>query len=1798
MSKPMLRCDSRAVRALLALTAAAAAASVTAPVVAQTDLSTVPLPTYSTGSTTDVKPNILFVLDDSGSMDWNFLPDWANSTPPNYSSRPDYLFRNSAYNGIYYNPAITYLPPIRFNTDGTRDTTTYPSQTGQTNATGASSATKPNWAAVKNDAYGIQSTSTSNLTTNAYYWISIPGEFCNSPALTDCTATTTPSGNYAYPAPLRWCDSSALTNCRGLQNTTFNVPRIPAPRVATIGFSGSNNASVTGITVDGLQILSAATAASGTSTTVADRVEAAINACRFTQTGNCTTVGYWAVASGATVTILAPGTTSASPVVNFTGTTTVTTTAFARSPIPLSPWRGTASTNAVPGETLFVSITPSVTSYPYPGTNAKAASRTDCAGTTCTYAEEMTNFANWWTYYRTRMQMMKTSTARAFAVLDSDADQAADRSRFRVGYMSINNNTTTDFVNLGEFNTAQKITWYSKLFAANPDNSTPLRQALSQAGRLYAGKFNDTDFNGVRVTDPMQYSCQRNFTILSTDGYWNGNAGTKLDGSTAIGNQDGLLPRPYNDGAVAQIQTRTSQLQSRTVTQRAERGELQSRTVLQERRTSQLQQLESRLESQTSQLQRRRATAFNRFTSTDGGVTWTGPTSVTTCDPVASGSPRVRCEATSWPATWTDVSSCNVDYRTECQYADGPWQSASSCDPESKSPGPTSFSRGVARACRYVDGTWTNTGSCTLAAKSSGTGNWTRATARDCRYLDDAWAPAQSCNAVAKDNSSPFDVGLATECRTSNPAWVAAASCSPTGFGADGNRTECRYNWGANAVATQTCTPTQPTNDFSNAVVWRNCGTTNGTWTNATSCTATSDYDGSGVRTECQYDAWTSWSNVGSCSAAPRSAAPTYTVGLARECQSTSSGGNSNTLADVAAYYYNTDLRSPTATGADATGTCDGPIIPPSTTRTNLCNDNVPAIGRNTNTRQHMVTHGLALGAQGMMVYSPYQNSLTGQRVYVPDYWSQPSGDFYDVTNGTSASPSTGICPWQTSGACNWPTPSADSAANIDDLWHAAVNGQGTYFSARDPVSLAESLRAVLNEIIRVPRPGTAAAAATSNPNVTTADNFVFSSSYLSLDWYGELVMQRIGTNGRLGAQEWSAMQLLDCATTAWRATRAYAPGDVYKADNRCWVVHTGYTSGASFGSTDYGNVYRLTGTPVTRNIYTVSAANALVSFDWASLDTTQRAMFTRPAINLQSATAGLTQFCSVGAKCLLDAAKTSAEGEALVNFLRGDRTNEGTYYRTRKRILGDIVSSEARYVRVPLQNYADAGYADFKTAMATRAPTVYVGSNDGMLHAFDANTGTERWAFVPPAVLPEMYRLADVDYTTKRRYFVDGTPEVGDICPTAPATACTGAQWRTILVGGLNLGGKAFYAMDITDPANPRYLWQFTNANLGYSYSNPRITKLKNGQWVVIVASGYDVADGVGRLFVLNASTGALLHTISTGVGTTTAEAGLARITARAPTAATNNTTEAVYAGDLLGNVWRFDVNDDVGASGRDAQLLVQLRDAANNPQPVTVRPVITTINAKPVVIVGTGRYLGLGDLTTTGTQSVYAIKDNLDSATLTTPRTTGSNFVRQTITDTVCPTSASTTVCSPNQIVRTASTNVVDWGTRNGWYLDLPLAGERSVSDHTLALGTLAFTTIIPQTSTSTVPACTADSPPSAKSYLYYLDYSSGGAIAGGNSVAGVFVADGVATRVSVFRNTDGTLRAVTRISGLAPGAGAGDGTGSGTADESNSAIRNCDNCISTDMAGRDERELLTNTGGGGTPQRRSWRILNGDN
>ena len=705
----------------------------------------------------------------------------------------------------------------------------------------------------------------------------------------------------------------------------------------------------------------------------------------------------------------------------------------------------------------------------------------------------------------------------------------------------------------------------------------------------------------------------------------------------------------------------------------------------------------------------------------------------------------------------------------------------------------------------------------------------------------------------------------------------------------------------------------------------------------------------------------------------------------------TTIGGSADSLADVAEYYYKTDLRDTSLN--NCTSSTSG-------SSQNVCGNIVPPAlnGRDTATHQHMTTFTIGLGVSGTLAYD--KNYLN----QVPN----GSGAYRDLTDGPT----------------NWPVvPTANygntsDARKIDDMWHAAVNGRGQYYSALNAEELKDAIAGITTQIQA--ENGAASAAITNRLElVSGGGNYAYQASYTTANWVGDLLAYTVNSStGELATTPaWSAQVLLDSAT------------------------------------------------PSARNIY-FSNGGTLAPFTYTNL---QSAGSSGLVDTLCSKSVVASQ-CSGYTTAQLNLANT---GSNLVAFLRGDRGYEATnssnpLYRTRQHILGDIINSSPVYVGAPLFSYTDTGYAAFKTgAAATRTAVVYVGANDGMLHAFNAATGSELWAFIPTAVLPNLYKLADSSYATRHAYFVDGAPVVGDVYDSATSS------WKTILVGGLNAGGKAYYALDITNPTSPVLLWEFTDSNLGLTFGNPMIVKRTDGTWVVVFASGYNntAGDGQGHLYVLNAITGAKQKTVSgttdldvataTGVGSSTDPSGLAKLNAWIADA-TDNKALRFYAGDLKGNLWRFDI-DDLVAPNHGALLLAQFQTSAGDPQAITTTPRLKQVSGQIAVIVGTGQYLGTTDIADTKTQGVAVIRDPLTNSGWGVVRNnTAVKVSTVTLADPNTTTPTATTL--DDDAVITASNPVVVWSTDGGWRFDLPVSKERVVTPIAIAGNKMLVASAIP--------------------------------------------------------------------------------------------------------------------------------------
>jgi type IV pilus assembly protein PilY1 len=844
----------------------------------------------------------------------------------------------------------------------------------------------------------------------------------------------------------------------------------------------------------------------------------------------------------------------------------------------------------------------------------------------------------------------------------------------------------------------------------------------------------------------------------------------------------------------------------------------------------------------------------------------------------------------------------------------------------------------------------------------------------------------------------------------------------------------------------------------------------------------------------------------------------------------------------VAMYYYQTDIRNASLDNCNGAASTDFPSGNP-----DVCTDDVPE----TKLTQHMTTYTLGLGARGRMVYTS------------KDYMKDLSGDFYSVydpkkllggikADSTQTPP---ICSWQANGTiCNWPIPASGSINNIDDLWHAAVDGNGTYYSARDPKELSDGLSSALTSITA--KKGAAAAAATSTLNPVAGNNFAYVASYTTLKWIGNLEARTIDTvTGVISKNaSWCAENI--------PADSCAAPGTVVTSINiignstTYYCVTPNSTAAACLFPNKFDSVANTcsaqmtlacTGTlpamigPVAspntdpcynnancdkRTIKTANSTGNLVNFYYGNLTAAQQAYFNAATIS------GLSQWTT-----LTGTQQTAAAGANLVNYLRGQKSYEDSttnpasnrLFRSRETVLGDALESQPSFIAAPTFSYADAGYSAFAAAQASRIGMVYMGTNDGMLHAFYAQDkvpaippavstcvvgavagqycgGEEAWAFVPSVVIPNLWHLADTDYGTNHVNFVNGSPIISDYYCT---TSCpSGApEWRTILLGGLNAGGREYYALDITNPTTPILLWEFTptnDANLGYSFGLPVITKMADNTWVVLVTSGYDngtlsgdgvtsnspTGDGKGYLYVLNARTGAIIGTpIPTGVGTPTTPSGLSKFSVW-NNATDSNLAGSTYGGDLLGNVWRFDINSSA-SSGTNPMLFAILKDASGVTQPVTTSPILGEVKGHRVVFVGTGKYLEkIIDNKSTQTQTLYAIMDDSATATLVNPRsytTTPPKMVQQTIsTNMVDPTTGIT--------IRQGSFNPVSFGTDRGWFVDFPESGERVNIDGKLVLGTLLVPTIVPKSS-----FCS----PGGHGWLNYFDYTNGWPTTNGTGV-----------------------------------------------------------------------------------------------
>jgi len=699
----------------------------------------------------------------------------------------------------------------------------------------------------------------------------------------------------------------------------------------------------------------------------------------------------------------------------------------------------------------------------------------------------------------------------------------------------------------------------------------------------------------------------------------------------------------------------------------------------------------------------------------------------------------------------------------------------------------------------------------------------------------------------------------------------------------------------------------------------------------------------------------------------------------------------SRSLADVAMYYYERDLQ-PTL--------LDG--VP--TTELDINSAPAGAFGSDDEVmHQHMKTYTVGFGIEGLVD---------------PDVvYSQPYGTPFA-----------------------WSDPFDDGPAKVDDMLHAALNGRGRFLQANNPVLLSQAFQEAFE--------------AFSEGSVSVSA-VAFNSTAL-----------------REETVEYRGFFNLKYNTGDLRALRVDPSDGTVDNDNPIWRAAETLDTLA----------------PTNRVIFTYDRLNDQgVPFRHANLNADQRAQMSLAEVNYIRGDRSNEEPSGVFR------ARPDVEG------ILGDIVHSAPVYVGGPRAI--------RRDQPPYPTDSGELYSAFKSSNAGRRQIVYVGANDGMVHGFDASTGDEVMGFVPNKLIDSTERFSnDLDLLTSltysHKFFVDVTPTIEDVY-MPPSKSAIGKEWTTVMVGALGGGGKGYYALNVTTPdssftseanASNTVLWEFTDRDdtypvdingdplggavnsvldlsgrpvkdLGYSYSPAQIamSNLNDGgspaqrKWVSVFGNGYNSTAGIATLFVLPIEDGldgwssSDVVKLTTGEGVKSVPDALAGLPNGLGVPALidkdlNGTVDLVYAGDLFGYMYRFDISDP----DPDNWTVTKIFQATYGTSPVVRQPITTQpfVRKHPsgtgyLVIFGTGSYVTEGDGTSNEIQSVYGIWDRLD----TSPPTANANakatrLVEQTITNIVDETSFAF------DRLRYASNNAVNYTPDSGvtpgvygWYFDLDM-------------------------------------------------------------------------------------------------------------------------------------------------------------
>ena len=720
----------------------------------------------------------------------------------------------------------------------------------------------------------------------------------------------------------------------------------------------------------------------------------------------------------------------------------------------------------------------------------------------------------------------------------------------------------------------------------------------------------------------------------------------------------------------------------------------------------------------------------------------------------------------------------------------------------------------------------------------------------------------------------------------------------------------------------------------------------------------------------------------------------------------------------------------------------------------------------------------------------------------------------------------------------------------VGTILEAAAERGGGSFKFADNV---DELKAALDAMIANIRKGVGSfSTIAANSTQLGTDTALFQALYDSADWTGDFFAIKLDTNGDpIFPAQWNAGEKIvqsvvqQPAQTDWQARNIFTYNTTNKGislKNLTFATGTG-TAATACGQlsatqrTELGitNCSSTTDTGLWRLDYlrgdisheTVIATQANYKYGALTTDprktnntVTNRIFRNRVRYHQKNSAAGVTPAYSVG-------------------DVRYDPW-----------LLGDIVNSSAAYVYNDDAGYTNStgltaaeksSYSAFVTGKSAWTPMLYVGANDGFLHGFNGSLtstgGTEVLAYMPESIFKNnlLKELSSPSYAHK--YSVDGTPVVSDVY--------FDSAWHTVLVGTTGAGGSGIFSLDVSDPATfsaADILWEVSSdrtptatdattfaANLGYALPQLAIGRLNDGTWAVFVANGYASSSNKAILYILNIKTGAIIKTFDTLAGSSTTPNGLS-----SPSIVDddgNGTIDAVYAGDLLGNLWKFDISTSTpsswkiayGSTSTPAPLFIACSDGSNcnnTRQPITSAPQVGKVGPSQstggdMVYIGTGKYFETSDndLSTAKTQTFYGIWDQCPLMDTANPNSTSPATICNTSVPSPTRTSPANTpasalieqkilVQSGTPVLRATTDNKTpDYPTKRGWYMDFlnpnnsPATndGERIISTSLLRDGRVLFSTLTPSPPT-TVDAdiCTVNT--NSTSFIMILDALTG--------------------------------------------------------------------------------------------------------